>query len=251
MMENFNEWQFKQKLEKTLAEVKRILHTERHPVIAGDVHHAYSDKYCLAESLTNTALAASLNCLESIGLDKEKLSILIDWAKKGNAVWLEASDGVQTCQFLRMEEREEKSKHKVEKDSSMFGKTTQQVVTNIKEYFYKIGIEYQIVARCNGQDPQYGIISTRKGVMDIKTTSEVAPLPAKAPIPLSKECPDITFLLKELSDGGLAFRINRKENCHTPMRNSEIELAIKYFIDLRSFVRNITTSIQSFPLALI
>ena len=110
MMENFNEWQFKQKLEKTLAEVKRILHTERHPVIAGDVHHAYSDKYCLAESLTNTALAASLNCLESIGLDKEKLSILIDWAKKGNAVWLEASDGVQTCQFLRMEEMEEKSK---------------------------------------------------------------------------------------------------------------------------------------------
>ena len=45
-------------------------------MLAGDAHHAYQDKYCLTEWLTNTALAATLNCLEVIGLDNEKLAQL-------------------------------------------------------------------------------------------------------------------------------------------------------------------------------
>ena len=230
---------FQSKVEKAKREAKRILDTERHPVLAGDAHHAYQDKYCLAEWLTNTALAATLNCLEVIGLDGEKLAVLVEWAKAGHAVWLEANEGLRTCKFLRMEERDEASKTKVVSESELFGKSTCQIVTTIKEHFFEITVEYKIVARCNGKDPQFGIICARRAKTEIKTTSEVAPMEETIPMPLTNLKPDITFLLKELANGGsLSFSINRNDKCHTPVRNNEVEKSLKFFGELRSFAND-------------
>ena len=46
------------------------------------------DKYCLSEYLTNASMAAVLNVLEAMGLDGEKLSVLVNWATEGRSVWL-------------------------------------------------------------------------------------------------------------------------------------------------------------------
>ena len=86
---NFNELTFKKKLDVALAEVKKILDTSRSPQHADEVHHGYEDKYSLSEFLTNSTLASVLNVLNSLGLDDEKLSVLVHWAKQGLSVWLE------------------------------------------------------------------------------------------------------------------------------------------------------------------
>ena len=61
---------FERRLQTSVTEIKRILDSTKNPVLAGDAHHAYVDKYCLAEWLTNTGLAAVLNCWESLGIDQ-------------------------------------------------------------------------------------------------------------------------------------------------------------------------------------
>ena len=224
IMENitFNEWAFKKKLEASLKEVKKILDTSRRPEVAGDVHHGYKDKYCLAEYLTNTAMAALLNALGSLGLDDEKLSVLVDWAKNGHSVWLEF-EGKETCEFLREQTREEKSSKKLVTESQFFGKATNQVVTTIKEYFYKVTMSYNLVAKCSGKDPLS--INSRKGCMEIKTTSKEAPRPKQQSFSslFTIESPDITFVLKQLSSAGghLEFTIDRSDvdKCRTPLRD--------------------------------
>ena len=51
------------KLERALAQVRTVLDATRNPQPAADVHHAYQDKYLLAECLSNTATASQVNCL--------------------------------------------------------------------------------------------------------------------------------------------------------------------------------------------
>merc|ERR1712038_119081 len=242
-MENitFNEWNFKKKLEASLKEVKKILDTSRRPEVAGDVHHGYKDKYCLAEYLTNTAMAAVVNALGSLGMNDEKLSNVVDWAKNGHSVWLEF-EGKETCEFLREEVREEKSNKKTVTESQFFGKTTNQVVTTIKEYFYKVTLDYNLVAKCSGKDPLS--ITSRKGHMEIKTTSKEAPRPKQQGFGEAEgfnftSSPDITFLLKQLSSAGglFAFTIDRSDvdKCRTPLRNPDVEAAMKCIEDLRKW----------------
>lgn len=54
----------------------------RNPQLPELVPHKYDDKYFLAEFLTNTALAAEMNCLESLGLGLTGLKALKEWSKQ-------------------------------------------------------------------------------------------------------------------------------------------------------------------------
>ena len=232
----FDELDFKRKLDGALREVRRILDTSRHPEPAGEVHHSYRDKYCLSEYLTNTALAALLNVLGSIGLDEDKLSILVNWMKEGRSVWLEY-ECKETCQFLREQVREEKSKKKLVSVSQLVGKTTHHVLTTIKEYCYKVSLEYLLTAKCSQENVV--LITSRKGHREIKTTDKEAPRPKQqAHIINGGVSPDLTFLLKQLIEGNrLAFTIDRSnaEKCRTPVRNPDTEAALKFFKDIRSW----------------
>ena len=223
---NFNELTFKKKLDVALAEVKKILDTSRSPQRADEVHHGYEDKYSLSEFLTNSTLASVLNVLNSLGLDDEKLSVLVQRAKKGLSVWLEL-EGSETCQFLREQVREEKSSKKNVVDSQLFGKFSHQVVTKIKEYLYKVTFKYNLVAKCAGKDSF--TITSRKGVMDIKTTSKEAPRLKHENF--ENASLNLNFLLKQLANGNqLAFAIDRSdaETCRTPVRNLDIDAAIMF-----------------------
>ena len=252
-MENlsYDEWNFKKKLDVSLREVKKILDTSRHPELAGDVHHSYKDKYCLSEYLTNTAMAALMNVLSSLGINDEKLSVLVDWAKNGHSVWLEF-EGKETCEFLREQVREEKISKKNVTESQLFGKSTNQVVTTIKEYFYKVTLNYNLVAKCSGKDPLS--LTSRKGSMEIKTTAKEAPRPKQQSFErFGCSSPDITFLLKQLNNAGehLAFTIDRSDvdKCRTPLRNPDIEAAVKFFEDFgrwsKAYFVNLTHFMQT------
>jgi hypothetical protein len=70
---------FRTQVDYALNVVKRVLEVSRHPQIPGDVHHKYDDKYLLAEIVTNTSVAAIVNCLELLGaLD---LTMLKEWSQ--------------------------------------------------------------------------------------------------------------------------------------------------------------------------
>ena len=182
-------------------------------------------------------MAALLNVLDAMGLDEEKLSVLVNWVREGRSVWLEY-ETKERGEFLREQVREEKSKTKRVFQSQLLGKSSHQVVTTIKEYFYKVSLEYLLVAKCSQTDAL--IINSRKGDMEVKTTTNEAPRP-KQQTSVGYGSPDITFLLKQLSEKNqLAFIIDRTdaEECRTPVRNPDIGAAVELFREFEKWGLN-------------
>lgn len=82
--DRFNEHQFRRSVDEALVQIKKILSTARHPVRASEVDHKYTDKYALAEFLTNVAIASHLNVLDRLGLEADQLATLQQLATEGN-----------------------------------------------------------------------------------------------------------------------------------------------------------------------
>ena len=110
-----------------------------------------ADKYLLAEFLTNTCLAAELNCLELLGLDAAKLKQLRAWAAD-RSVTLRLSLS-ETCTFNREQSRDIDSATKSETNSTLFGKSTHKVVTTVTEYFWDFEAAWELTA-FRGNAPQ-------------------------------------------------------------------------------------------------
>ena len=68
-MENFNDAQFRERVDKALTQVRKILKAERNQTYMESVQHTYSDKFGLAEFLTNISLAAQINCFQMMGIE--------------------------------------------------------------------------------------------------------------------------------------------------------------------------------------
>lgn len=64
MKNSFDEAVFKSRVSSALDRVRTILDNTRTPQYAADVSHEYSDKYLLAEYLTQSAVAAHHTTLE-------------------------------------------------------------------------------------------------------------------------------------------------------------------------------------------
>eukprot|EP00976_Prorocentrum_cordatum_P063838 1177244-Prorocentrum_minimum.AAC.3 len=80
-MENFNDAQFRERVDKALTQVRKILKAERNPTYMESVQHTYSDKFGLAEFLTNISLAAQINCFQMMGIEGANLYRMHDWVK--------------------------------------------------------------------------------------------------------------------------------------------------------------------------
>lgn len=59
----YDEYKFKQRVNKALEQIKTILDNTRAPQYATEVHHEYEDKYILSEFLANSTIAAHINNL--------------------------------------------------------------------------------------------------------------------------------------------------------------------------------------------
>ena len=77
--DRFNELEFRRSVDQALVQARS---TARHPVRASKVDHQYTDKYALAEFLTNVAIASELNVLDRLGLEADQLATLRDLAAK-------------------------------------------------------------------------------------------------------------------------------------------------------------------------
>ena len=151
MSNRFDEYEFRRRVDTALQQVRTVLDNTRTPVLPEDCPHEYTDKYLLAEFLTNTCLAAELNCLELLGLDAAKLKQLRAWAAD-RSVTLRLSLS-ETCTFNREQSRDIDSATKSETNSTFFGKSTHKVVTTVTEYFWDFEAAWELTA-FRGNAPQ-------------------------------------------------------------------------------------------------
>lgn len=150
----YYEAQFKQQLEDALQVVETVLENTRNPQLPADVSHQYDDKYLLAEYLTNTALAAQLQCLAYFGVTD--LNTLKEWAKEK-----------QVTLRLRAEERctfDRKTKRKADSSTSYVsefsalgikGGLTHRYRDKTTMYHWKVEVDYELLA-FQGTNPDEG-----------------------------------------------------------------------------------------------
>eukprot|EP01122_Echinamoeba_exundans_P006772 TRINITY_DN1971_c0_g2_i1.p1 TRINITY_DN1971_c0_g2~~TRINITY_DN1971_c0_g2_i1.p1 ORF type:complete len:992 (+),score=172.24 TRINITY_DN1971_c0_g2_i1:130-3105(+) len=244
-MYHLQEDRFRRQVDKALASVKTILENERQPQLAADVPHTYSDKYALAEYLTNSALAAQLNVLEALGVTEKILHKLVQWSEKRSVTLRFKAE--EKCEFDREETRKvESATEHVTEVSSFFGtsKRTEKVITKITEYFWRFSVEYEIVA-FEGSDSSDAVkLQGRLGKCETITTTNVTPHPQVRVLPHIDV--NITWLLQHInsSDGVFNFRIDRSDaaKCRTPRRNPEVDSSLRQF----SLIKNWALSVDSY-----
>ena len=232
-MIQFDEHGFRRRVEEAVVTLQKVLHSTRRPIFADDAPHSFDDKYLLAEFLTNCGLAAQCTCLEALGVGTQQLATLVEWSAS-ETVTLRLA-GRQRCTFLREEEREVESKSKVVKESTIFGKSEQKVVTRVNEWFWKIDVEWELIAYAGTMGgPRQLRLQGRSGSAQLKTTTSATPEPAGQVEFIPTEVP-ITWLLQQVKlPGGLvgaahvlSFKIDRDaEGCRTPRRNPQVEAAL-------------------------
>mmetsp|Transcript_7931 Transcript_7931/g.11977 ORF Transcript_7931/g.11977 Transcript_7931/m.11977 type:complete len:945 (-) Transcript_7931:62-2896(-) len=229
------EQKFRSQVSSALDRAKLVLAKEKRPRSAAEVDHVYDDKYLLAEFLTNTAAAASLNILESFGLSQKDAEKVAEWASARN-VSLRFSaeercvaDGTQTREV-------ESSSYVTEKSGGFFGSstTTDKVITKVTDYFWKFDFEYELYA-FEGNDPKSKVVlSERKGTTRVKTSSEDKP--RKDVVVRPHIDANVTWLFERVNKGKMNFQIDRDDpNCHTPSNNPQVAKALAFFAQFRAF----------------
>jgi hypothetical protein len=147
-MQSFNEYRFRQQVDSALTKIRTILDNTRAPQYPADVQHRYDDKYGLAEFLTNTAIAAQLNCLDALGVNEKHLKQMKEWSQNLSVTLRLKSE--EKCSFVKEATRKVDSKTQfVTEYKSSSGATssvTDKVVTVITEYFWNFEVEYELFA---------------------------------------------------------------------------------------------------------
>jgi len=101
---DYDECVFRHNIDTALVNVRRILENTRNPQLPSEIPHRYDDKFLLAESICNVALAAQLNCLKRLGVDVVTLRKMKTWSGRRN-VTLQFQQK-EECSFNRTESRE-------------------------------------------------------------------------------------------------------------------------------------------------
>jgi hypothetical protein len=78
----FSEDRFRRQVETCLQTLKRVLEVERQPRPFMESSHRYDDKFAMAESMTNMALAAEVTILEALGVTLPLLQEMFRWAEE-------------------------------------------------------------------------------------------------------------------------------------------------------------------------
>ena len=236
--------------------------TEKHPLMAeDDTEHKYEDKYCLAEFVTNTSLAAQLCVLENLGLTYEHLKTVLQWVqeeKETVTLFFQAQDG---CSFLK-EQEVALSSTEIQKETtttaettaqsaSFFGspspatkteKTVQRVVQKVKEYHWKVYVSYTLKIY-KGTDMSSAIELQTRNASTVLVTSggqatmgrgpnnnrPISPIAEKTVHPSTEVSLTWLFQTLDKEQKTSQFSIDRSvETCKTPRRNGPVEASIKF-----------------------
>lgn len=252
---------FTEKVKDAMKIVEIILDNTLNPSLASPNHvHTYDDKFTLSEFTTNVALTALLNVLDKMGLGgapttesspettreivTQKLARLVQDEKKSVTMRFIIKE---TCTFLKEEEieKEDHSRFIGEKIETTTAdhkedvtKTTQfvsRVVRKVKQFHWKVEIDYSIYMYCGDETDVNAVnstsIITKKALCDVVTMTAKPPSsPTKVDIqPLDV---GVSWLFQHVNKQSLQtdFKVNReKESCRTPRNNDDVREAWDFF----------------------
>ena len=236
------------RVQRSLQEVKKVLDATRNPQLATEVHHEYTDKFLLAEFVTGAACAGQLLCLEALGLTAEGLAKLAEVGRKRTVTLSLRS--VETCAFEKKTTREveDATKH-VTEVAGLTGTTkiTDKVVRTVTEYFWNVGVSYELFAYA-GNDKDGAdrvVLCSGERKTQIKTLCEDTPRP-KRHVHEGMET-DLSWLVKHVELEGLrvGFQVDRlAKKCHTPRRNADVEEALQCLGAVGQFGTRVATYFQ-------
>eukprot|EP00977_Amphora_coffeiformis_P007906 scaffold1769_cov185-Amphora_coffeaeformis.AAC.5 len=99
--QSYDEARFRANVNQALQQVQSILDTTRHPqLVDTTTDHVYSDKFVLAETITNTTVATLRTALTKLGVTEDQWTQWMEWVENKKTVTLrfQASDG---CSLLK------------------------------------------------------------------------------------------------------------------------------------------------------
>ena len=234
--------EFQGRLDLALKQVKLVLDNTKFPELAGEVSHVYDDKYLLAEFLTNTMIAGTLNTLETLGLDPKGAGQLIEWSKDRSVSLRFAAE--EKCTFVKevSKEVEDPDTHVHERKGGFLGgvKVTSKVIRTVTDYFWKYEYNYSISAFV-GSDPEKKVVLVqRSGEHTMMTSSKVSP--RKENVVRPPKDTNISWLFARLQQNNAQFVIDRKKKtCHTPRRNEDVQGALEFTENLTSWCAEVGT----------
>jgi len=248
--------QFSLTIDRAMQVVEKILSNTRNPRVASADHdHTYDDKFALSEFLSRIALASLFNTFEKLGLDKTTLRHLVSAVseeKKSVTLRFAANE---KCEFVKEDTievvdprqvvEEQKTVGKADGDSTTF--TSRKIVTNLKQYHWKVDIEYAMYIYTGNDSEASGdsrkILINRSPSCEIITQGSTrAPFPsavANDPLDVS-----LTWMLQRVNKETLSvdFGIDRKESsCRTPRHNNETSDAWTHFEEINSWCTSVNS----------
>eukprot|EP00808_Paulinella_micropora_P009122 g83100.t1 len=235
---------FKTKLATATQKVCEILHDEKHPRAAADVHHVYSDKFSLANQVTQTAIAAHLKALRALGFTNKTLLKAQAWSKGSNVTLRFEQD--EKCTFIEKKETwEDADTEHVRTVAGAFNFTVQDKVRHkIKKWYWTFEEHYKVVVFPGSLSSQAITIRESNATTVLVTGSESPPhkeLSIKPRVDVS-----LGWLLSHLgTDLVPSFEIDRmSKHCCTPRRNQEVEACLTFFSNLAQWTNSVMSALN-------
>lgn len=224
----------------------RILDLDRNPRLAEDVSHDYTDKYALANSMTNTAIISQMNVLHRIGLSNDVLQ-KID-STKATTLRFHAFD---SCQFVKEQvvdvpvpttfETTEETKTTGTFFGSTKKSTVHQIVNRVKEFHWNVEVKWEISVYSGTDIDERIVLDSRTASTTLIVQSE-----QKAPLPERREHKPIdvslTWLLQQIDKDNsfVHFTIDtQNKETKTPRRNKQVEGALDFFVHLSNWAKGV------------
>jgi hypothetical protein len=239
----FTDVVFNEQVAKALRDVDRILDLDRNPRLAEDVSHVYTDKYALANTLTNTAIIAQINVLDRLGLTKDVIQTLD--STKATTLRFQASD---SCEFVKEQVVDVpiptalQTTEETTTTGSFVGKTkkstVKEVVNRVKEFHWNVHVNWEISVYSGTNLDQRLVLDSRTST----TTLIVQSATQQAPLPQHREHNPIelplAWLLKQvdLENSKVHFTIDTQDrDTKTPRRNQQVEDALSFGADVSTW----------------
>ncbi|OEU13881.1 hypothetical protein FRACYDRAFT_262424 [Fragilariopsis cylindrus CCMP1102] len=250
MYTDFNEEVFKASVDEALHSVRRVLDINRSPRLhlAEDVDHNYSDKFKLANLLTNTAIISSTIILERFGLTKEVLQS-IDTSRPTTLRFVAS----ESCHLVKEEtvdvplqikiETNEDTKVTTEYEETNTSKSTiKKVVNRVTQQHYKIETEWEISIYTGTDVDNRRVIKNRNGTSFdfIWAKCKDPPLPSKHEHPIDLS---LTWLFQQIDTEQLRSHFTIDTQNHnktkTPRRNLQVEESLSFFGSLKRWTHDV------------
>lgn len=244
--------EFPERLERSLAEVRRLLDEEKSPRLATRQKkyghesfddHTYNDKFSLVQMLTNTALAATMAIFDRLGVNEDVLYKMKEWRMKKKTVTLGFNGNLSCANIDRTKKQVEgPTSEEVREISTANGnssKTTKTRVVDIVDgYIHGCDVQYKFEVYSGSlqlSTEESSSFPLHERTVTFNMTTEMPTIPKQLyPVDsLSSEI-NLSWFLDQMNiiDDKIewAFVINRTEKtCRTPTRNSEVSNALNLF----------------------